>query len=111
MYKSPWILFSLFGSYFEFACDLVRTGDFGSFGLDCLLFIFRTNWPFQCDRAVLHNNLYVMRIGRERLVLNNPLSDLLSHISIRNVVFLLIGGGCGLIAIPLIDFGIVRGHS
>ena len=57
---------------------------------------------------VLSHDLHVVCIGRERLIVDDRLPDLLRQLAIRGVLVLLIGGDGAFGLIRFVDLGVVR---
>jgi hypothetical protein len=63
-----------------------------------------TSPALQRNRAVLRDDLDVVRAAGERLVLHHGTPDLRRQLPVRCVFFLLVSRGLGLAAVPPVDF-------
>src|SRR6185369_14443458 len=77
-------------SDFEIVRDFAGARDGGSSSLSTALLVFGPHGPLQCDLPVLHHDLDVVRVGRERFVVDQSLADLSSQIAIVGRILLLI---------------------
>src|ERR1051325_140646 len=96
----------------DLALDLVGSARcFRRLGFDRLLFLVGVNWAFQGYDTVLRDHFDVVRVGRQRFVLDDGSPHLLSQRPVRRVFFLLGGSRFVRIPVTLVHLGVVRSGS